>query len=81
MKTAVSLPDDLFESVEQVVRRSKRPRDEVYADALREYFLRHATDDEITEAMNTALAKAGDQSEDRQFMRAATRRVLKRTEW
>jgi metal-responsive CopG/Arc/MetJ family transcriptional regulator len=81
MKTVISLPDELFESFERVVHRSKRSRDEVYADALREYFLRHATGDEITEAINVALEAAGDLEEDQRFVRAAAWHTLKRAEW
>ena len=61
MKTAVSLPDDVFESVERLRKLTNRQRSEVYADALREYVARHS-DDEIT----AALAR-GDRVELRGF--------------
>jgi metal-responsive CopG/Arc/MetJ family transcriptional regulator len=80
MKTAVSLPDELFEAVEKIVKRSKRHRSEIYADALREYVARHS-DDEITAALKAALENIHESEEDKQFRRAATYHSLKRIEW
>jgi metal-responsive CopG/Arc/MetJ family transcriptional regulator len=80
MKTAISLPDELFEAVERIVRRTKRKRSEVYADALREYVARYSPD-ERTAAINAALAEAGDYTEEIDFARAASRHVLSRVEW
>ncbi|MCY4508163.1 MAG: ribbon-helix-helix protein, CopG family, partial [Acidobacteria bacterium] len=53
MKTEVSIPDEIFERVEQLGERERRSRSEVYSAALREYVARHAPD-EATEAMNQA---------------------------
>jgi metal-responsive CopG/Arc/MetJ family transcriptional regulator len=69
MKTAVSLPDDVFESVERLRKLTNRQRSEVYADALREYVARHS-DEEITAALNRALLDI-DQSEDQDFLSKA----------
>ena len=81
MKTAISLPDELFESVEKIVRRTRKPRSEVYADALREFVARHAPDDEITEALNAALDETGQSEEDIEILRATAGKMLKKTEW
>jgi len=54
MKTAVSIPDDVFEKVERFARRARRSRSEVFSAALREYMARHAPD-EVTEAINRAV--------------------------
>jgi predicted transcriptional regulator len=78
MKTAVSIPDDVFEKVERFARRSKRSRSEVFSAALKEYMARHAPD-EVTEALNRAVDEFGDTSDD--FVSAAARRILERTEW
>lgn len=51
MKTAISIPDDVFEQVERLAKRAGRSRSEVYRAALSEYIARHAPD-EVTEAMN-----------------------------
>jgi predicted transcriptional regulator len=78
MKIAVSVPDDVFEEAEQLARRMRRSRSEVYSRALAEYVARHAPD-RVTEAMDRTLAEIGEAAE--QFVRAASRRVLKRSDW
>lgn len=78
MKTAVSIPDDVFEKVERLARRGKRSRSEVFSAALREYVARHSPD-EVTEAINRVCDEMGDQGDA--FVAAASRRVLENTEW
>jgi metal-responsive CopG/Arc/MetJ family transcriptional regulator len=78
MKTAVSIPDDVFEKVERLARRAKRSRSEVFSAALREYIARHAPD-EVTDSINRAIEEIGEQQDD--FVTAASRRVLEKTEW
>ena len=41
MKTAISLPDDLFSSADAFAHRTGRSRSELYAEALREYLARY----------------------------------------
>jgi metal-responsive CopG/Arc/MetJ family transcriptional regulator len=78
MKTAVSIPDDVFEKVERLARRAGRSRSEVFSAALTEYVARHAPD-EVTEAMDRVCADVADQADA--FVTAAARRVLENTEW
>ncbi len=78
MKIAVSIPDEVFEEAEQLARRTKRSRSEVYSRALAEYVARHAPD-RVTEAMDRALADIGEPADH--FVRAVSRRVLKRSDW
>ena len=78
MKTAVSIPDDVFEEIERLARRSRRSRSEVFSAALKEYIARHAPD-EVTDAINRAVDEIGDQRDE--FVAAAARRVLEKTEW
>jgi metal-responsive CopG/Arc/MetJ family transcriptional regulator len=78
MKTAVSIPDEVFEKVERLARRTRKSRSRVFSDALKEYVARHAPD-EVTEAMNRVCEQLGDQKDA--FVTAAGRRVLERTEW
>ncbi len=78
MKTAVSIPDEVFEKVERLARRARRSRSEVFSAALREYVARHAPD-EVTEAMNRVCEQVGDQHDG--FVAAAGRRVLENAEW
>jgi metal-responsive CopG/Arc/MetJ family transcriptional regulator len=78
MKTAVSIPDDIFEEAERLAKRTRRSRSEVYSCALAEYVARHAPD-RVTEAMNRALSELRD--EEDAFASTVGRRTLKRTEW
>ncbi len=78
MKTAVSIPDDVFEKVERFAQSAKRSRSEVFSAALREYIARHSAD-EVTEAINRTVDEIGDQRDE--FVAAAARRVLEKTEW
>ncbi len=78
MKIAVSIPDDVFAEAEQLARRTKRSRSEVYCRALAEYVARHAPD-RVTEAMNRTLAEISEPAD--RFVRAVSRRVLTRSDW
>lgn len=78
MKTAVSIPDDLFEAAERFARRTKKSRSRLFRDALKEYLARH-TPDHVRDAMNNALAELG-VTED-PFVSTSARRVLERSEW
>ncbi|HVS31383.1 MAG TPA: ribbon-helix-helix protein, CopG family [Thermoanaerobaculia bacterium] len=78
MKTAVSVPDDVFEKIERLARRSRRSRSEVFSAALREYVARHAPD-EVTESMNKVCAAVNERTDE--FVATASRRVLDHTDW
>ncbi len=78
MKTAVSIPDDVFEKVERLARRGRRSRSEVFSAALREYVARHAPD-EVTEAMDRVCAAVNDPPDT--FVSTAARRIMEKTEW
>lgn len=78
MKTAVSIPDDVFQKAERLARRMKKSRSELFADALVEFVARHAPDD-VTETMDQVCAEIS--SEPAGFVSAASRCVLQRSEW
>jgi predicted transcriptional regulator len=78
MKTAISIPDEVFEGAERLARRTRRSRSRLYGDALKEYLARHAPD-EVTEAMNRVCAEVGEAKDP--FVSAAARRILERSEW
>lgn len=78
MKTAVSVPDDVFEKVERLARRSRKSRSEVFSAALREYVARHAPD-EVTESLNAVCDSLGETSDP--FVAEASRRVLENSDW
>ena len=78
MKTAVSLPDDLFEDADAFAERAQLSRSELYARALREYLERHDQDhvtaqlDLLVAEIHTVLAPD---------LKRAVRRLLDRGEW
>ena len=78
MKTAVSIPDAVFEKAERLARKAGRSRSEGFSAAVAEYVARHAPD-EVTDAMDRVCADLGDQRDG--FVTAAGRRVLEDTEW
>jgi len=80
MKTAVSIPDEIFRRAEHLARRTKRSRSRLFSDALQEYLARHSPD-EITEAMNKVCDDLGEDAAPDPFLAAAARRVLENTEW
>jgi predicted transcriptional regulator len=50
MKTAVSVPDDVFRAAERLARRLRLSRSALYSKAVREFLSRH--DDEITRRLD-----------------------------
>lgn len=51
MKTAISIPDQLFEAAEELAKRLGVSRSELYQRAVRRFVEEHSND-EITEALN-----------------------------
>jgi len=78
MKTAVSIPDEIFVRAEQLAEQTNRSRSRLYSDALGEYLARHGID-AVTVGMNEALAGINDTSDA--FVSAASRSVLITSEW
>lgn len=78
MKTAISLPDDVFEAAERQAKRAGKSRSQLYAEALQEYLVRHSPD-EVTEAMNWVVDSLDEPIDD--FANAAVRRRLQSIEW
>ncbi|MGD0270657.1 MAG: ribbon-helix-helix protein, CopG family [Candidatus Sulfotelmatobacter sp.] len=78
MKTAVSIPNELFDVAERLARRTRKSRSRLFSDALREYVNRRSPD-RITETMDQALAEIGES--DDPFVAGASRRRLEQAEW
>ena len=78
MKTAISIPDEIYSEAERLSRRLKKPRSRLYAEAMAEYLARHDPE-AITEAMNKVCERV-DTRPDR-AVSAAARLTLRRTEW
>jgi len=78
MKTAISIPDSVFEEAERLAAELRTSRSELYSRALQEYVARHAPD-RLTEAMNRVVEEIGSGGDE--FNRRAARQVLERVEW
>jgi metal-responsive CopG/Arc/MetJ family transcriptional regulator len=78
MKTAISLPDDVFEEADRLAAELKTSRSQLYSRALREFVARHAPD-RLTEAMNRVIDEVGPEIDE--FSQSASRQVLERIEW
>ena len=78
MKTAVSIPDDVFEEAERLAAELQTSRSQFYSRALQEFVARHAPEC-LTEAMDRVLDKVG--TEVAEFSRRASSRVLEQVEW
>ena len=57
MKTAISLPDSLFQSAERTAARLGIPRSQLVARALEEFIQHHQTD-QVTERLNAIYGPA-----------------------
>jgi Arc/MetJ family transcription regulator len=78
MKTAVSIPDEVFAEAERLARRLKKSRSEIYSHALREYVARHGPE-YVTETLDRICGESPPAEKD--FVRAAARRTLRRSPW
>ena len=78
MKTAISIPDDIFEGAERLARRTKKSRSQLFSEAVKEYLARHAPE-EVTEAMDRVCLELGQPKDE--FVSSAARRILERSEW
>ena len=78
MKTAVSIPDDLFRKADELASRAGKSRSEIYREALAEYVCRREPG-----AVTRALDDVADElaAEHRSFTAPAARRALERSEW
>lgn len=78
MKTAVSVPDELFEQAEELARKTGKSRSQIYQEALAEYLLRRDAEG-VTESVDRALEQI--EQADAAWLERAGRRALERAEW
>jgi len=60
MKTAISIPDDLFSAAEEAAKRLGLSRSELYRKAIRGFLVEH-DDDTVTDALNAIYAADSDE--------------------
>jgi metal-responsive CopG/Arc/MetJ family transcriptional regulator len=81
MKTAISLPDKLFEETEAAAKDLGVSRSKLIQTAL-EDFLTRRREAELTASINRAIDKYGDAtSEEDEAWLAHNREMLRRVEW
>jgi metal-responsive CopG/Arc/MetJ family transcriptional regulator len=78
MKTAVSIPDDLFRRADDFARRLGKSRSQVFREALTEYLLRRDSRS-VTTALDDAVTDVGDEIDP--WLDEAGRRAVERSEW
>jgi metal-responsive CopG/Arc/MetJ family transcriptional regulator len=78
MKTAISIPNSLFEAAEAFAREHGYSRSELYARAVQMY-LATFQDQQITEALNSIYGE--DANEIELAVRTAQGRAIGREEW
>jgi metal-responsive CopG/Arc/MetJ family transcriptional regulator len=79
MKTAVSIPDPIFQAAERVARRRGIRRSQLYAEALQRLVSDESLDEDLTAQVNLLLRDL-DTAPDR-FTKVAARRSIARAEW
>ena len=80
MKTAISIPNPLYEKGEKLARRLKLNRSELYARALEELVERHEPG-EITKRLNAVYGEADRAAGLDPVLAAHVRRSLKKVAW
>jgi hypothetical protein len=78
MKTAVSIPDELFEQADALASRLGKSRSQIYREALSEYVARRDPG-AVTRAINELADELA--AEDPTFVNETARRTFERTEW
>ena len=79
MKTAISIPDDVFDGAERAAKALGLSRSELYATAVREFVERHRSDN-VTERLNKVYAQDDSSSLDG-GLRALQAQSLGREGW
>jgi len=78
MKTAISIPDDVFADAEVLARALNESRSHLYSRAVREFIARHSPQ-RVTAALDEVCADVPDQDDG--FVRGSARHALRRIEW
>jgi hypothetical protein len=82
MKTAVSIPDDVFQDAERLAVRLQTSRSRLYAQALAEFVARH-DEDGITLRLDQVVREANREAQDDNaaFVRAAAAQAMRQSAW
>jgi metal-responsive CopG/Arc/MetJ family transcriptional regulator len=80
MKTAVSIPDPLFDAADRLATQLGKSRSQLYAEALHSYLERHQNDD-VTERLNEIYGAQPELSKLDPVLEALQWRSLPKEEW
>jgi metal-responsive CopG/Arc/MetJ family transcriptional regulator len=78
MKTAVSLPDEVFQSADVLARKLKMSRSQLYATAVAEFVAKHRSGD-VTARLDAVYSKAESRLDKR--LRKAQANTLRASDW
>lgn len=80
MKTAISIPDDLYAEVESCARKLKMSRSRLFSEAARDFVARFRETPNATDAWNHAIDATGQPGDDppARTLRQKSKRVLGR---
>ena len=78
MKTAISIPDEMFAEAERFATRQGWSRSHLFGEAIAAYLRQH-DDDAVTEAMNRVCDDVPEEPDP--ALQSAAVRVLEQTEW
>lgn len=78
MKTAVSIPNELFEDAEKLARKMKTTRSGLYTRALSSFVSQHQ-EESMTEQMNVVMESLVE--EEYHFTHATSKKNLRNLEW
>ncbi len=78
MKTAISIPDDVFESADELADEMGISRSELYSSAVAEYLAKHKAED-VTAKLNEGYA--GEPSGLPSELRRAQAKSIGKAEW
>jgi predicted transcriptional regulator len=80
VKTAISVPDPVFEAAERLARRLGKSRSQLYSEALAQYVEQH-TGADVSERLNEVLNAEPDADEVDPVLDALQLEVLRRERW
>jgi metal-responsive CopG/Arc/MetJ family transcriptional regulator len=78
MKTAISIPDELFARAEELARRLGKSRSQLYREALSQYLVNREPRS-VTETLDELVGELSPEPDP--WVRATARRALERSEW
>jgi len=79
MKTAISIPDELFEAADKMARKLKMTRSELYQQALTRFLHQHGAD-MVRESLDRVYAKKSNRGLD-PMIRIIGEQMIKEEDW